>query len=130
MAEEKTATPRAARAASKPEVVDGAGVPSTDRAAERPKAADPAAVLPNLRDYIAYRRAEIHRPRFGGNIGGAPAIRAAQVESVLAEFELMADWFDAGCPKPSTVLSEADKDFYRAAVARKMPVPEEILRQL
>lgn len=83
-----------------------------------------------LRGFIAHRRTEIYRPRLGGNIGGAPAIRAQQAESVLAELENMAVWLEEGRPKPGTVLTETDKDFYRAAQARGLEVPQEILRQL
>lgn len=84
----------------------------------------------DLRGYIAYRTAQIYKPRLGGNIGGSQAIMAQQVRNILVELEELAQWIERGRPGPSQSLSEVDKDFYRAAVARDLPVPEEIKRQL
>lgn len=85
-----------------------------------------------LMAYVAYRRAAIAATLGppGINRGGSAAITAQARLHVLAEIEALADWLVAGQPSPSAVLSEPDKEFWRDASRRGIPVPPEIAEKL
>lgn len=85
-----------------------------------------------LMAYVIYRRAAISATLGppGINRGGGAAITAQARLHVLAELEALADWLAAGQPSPAAVLSEADKDFWRDAKRRGLPVPAEIEERL
>jgi len=97
-----------------------------------PKDAPQNAPEATLRAYIAYRRAQLAAAQapHGGRLGGAQGVYAQSVNVILHELDALADWLEAGMPAPATVLSETDKEFWRDAKRRGMPVPDEIEAQL
>jgi hypothetical protein len=87
-------------------------------------------VAEKLRTYADWRLRQLNRPRSGGNPGGPAAIHAASVAQMLNELKEFAAWLDQGCPEASSVISDADKDFYREAIRRGIQVPAAIVEQL
>jgi hypothetical protein len=114
MAEEAaTVTKGRAKSAAEPEVTPAAGITAAE-----------------LLAFVAYRRAQIYKPRLGGQIGGAQAINAQRAEVFLAELEELATWLENGRPGAVQSLTEAELTSYRAAKTAGAVFPPEIEAQL
>jgi hypothetical protein len=84
----------------------------------------------DLLAYVEYRRAQIYKPRLGGQIGGSSAIQAQASEYVMREFEALAEWAHKGRPGAAARLSAEDADFWRSAQARGVEIPDDVQRAL
>jgi hypothetical protein len=105
--------PTRAKQAAEPEATPASGITAAE-----------------LREFAVYRRAQLYRPRLGGQIGGAQAINAQRSEAFLAELEVFATWLENGRPGPVQSLTEAELTSYRAAKAAGAVFPAEIEAQL
>jgi hypothetical protein len=83
-----------------------------------------------LRSYAAYRRAQIYKPRIGGQLGGAHGVQAQAVEIVLREVEAIADWLDEGMPAAAAMLTASDLEFWTEAKRRGQEIPDDVKRAL
>ncbi len=113
------------------------GMPAQTGTASKPAPAAPAPSVPDqaaqlLLDYVAYRREQMRKQTGAQGPGrsGAAMIQARESENFLAQLAALAAWLQEGTPNASTVLSEADRAFWKNAKDRGLDVPPEILEQL
>lgn len=127
MSETDTTQPKVMRGRK---AVDPTGASERATEAQRARAGTgiPAGTL--LRAYAAYRRAELYKPRIGGQIGGSHGVMSQSVEIILRELESLADWMDGGMPQAAATLSQADLDFWMEARRRGQEIPDDVARAL
>jgi hypothetical protein len=97
---------------------------------QTPATPTPATAAELLRAYVAYREAQIYRPRLGGQIGGTSMVAAAAVSAILRELEEIASWLEQGQPGAAARLSPDDLKFWLNAREHDLEIPDDVERAL